>query len=325
MLTPMSPATHRKVVERFHQARVLIVGDVMLDAYVAGISERLSVEAPVPIVREEVRRFVLGGAGNVAANIAALGGRAVLIGVIGKDEAGRTLQKLVRSARIESHLIVDTSRPTTEKTRVVVGHHQVVRIDRERVAPVSRDIERKIIREIERSSKIDLVVFSDYAKGTVTGNVVRAAKRRCGPARVIADFKPGNARFYRNIGVILPNIKEAYGLTGIEARTRGMAERALERLAADFGTAVVLKRSEHGLSLLDPRGGGVRHIPTRAREVFDVTGAGDTVIAALGLAMAVGTDLAEATEIANHAAGIVVELEGTATASPQSLLGRLSV
>jgi D-beta-D-heptose 7-phosphate kinase/D-beta-D-heptose 1-phosphate adenosyltransferase len=317
-------ARYSTILRNFHRARILVVGDIMLDHYLYGDVQRLSAEAPVAVVREQEHRYVLGGAGNVAQNIVSLGGKAYLAGVIGNDFEGQMVKKLCRVVNISTiPVVVDPRRPTTTKKRVMVQHHQLLRLDREKPQPLSSSVERSLLNAFKRLRGIDLVVISDYAKGAVTKGVLQHLIARFGEAAIIADFKPQNARFFRGIQVILPNTKEAYDLTGIHAGTNDAAQRLVRRLAADFSSSVVFKRGEHGMTIYDAQKGEITHIPTRAREVFDVTGAGDTVIAVMGLALASGATLFEAAEIANHAAGIVVELEGTAAATEELLRKRL--
>jgi rfaE bifunctional protein kinase chain/domain len=315
------------IVRDFKKLSVLVIGDVMLDSYIMGDIERISAEAPVPIVMERSTRHALGGAANVANNTASLGAKTYLAGLVGVDEEGDIIKNLCKEQFISSRGIVgDPSRPTTTKTRVIVQHHQVMRLDKEEKKAASPDSEKKMIAFLKTVKKPDLVIFSDYAKGAVTAGIVKNALRLFKRSIIVADFKPSQAELYKNIGLtaILPNIKEAEGLTGIEATTEELAEEAIRRLVRNFGTSVVLKRGEFGMTLLEAGGEGIVHIPTRAREVFDVTGAGDTVIAAMGLALALGLSFIDAAGIANHAAGVVVEMHDTATVTPEALFERLS-
>ncbi len=310
------------LVEQFSRVRVMVVGDIMLDSYTLGVVERLSVEAPVPVVLTQGWRHVLGGAGNVARNVAALGANVVLIGVVGDDEAGGAVRALGEEFKINTTgIIIDGSRPTTVKNRIVVGHHQVLRIDQESKVPVSPGVEKKLVAAL-RATDADVVIFSDYAKGVVTRNLVAAALKKFGALCVLADFKPSQASYYRNVGFVFPNLKEAGELTGIHASTKSLAKEVAELLAKRFNASVILKRSEYGMTLFAKGKKGIMHIPTQAREVFDVTGAGDTVIATMAVALAAGIPFIQAGIIANHAAGIVVEMEGTAVPDIAELVKR---
>jgi D-beta-D-heptose 7-phosphate kinase/D-beta-D-heptose 1-phosphate adenosyltransferase len=306
--------------------RVLVVGDVMLDEFLWGRVSRISPEATVPLVRVERESFHVGGAGNVAANVRGLGGEAVLVGVLGADAAGARVGEAVAEAGIEARLVADRARPTTVKTRIVAHHQQVVRADRERTDDLPAEIEDALLERIrEALPSCRAVVVSDYQKGVVTARVMKSlrglATRQDVP--VLVDPKVRHLERYRGATVVTPNQAEAEQATGVrirgEADLREAGEKILRRLDCD---AALITRGEHGMSLF-PRGGKPLHIPTAAREVFDVTGAGDTVVGTLALALAAGAALPEAAVLANFAAGVVVGKLGTATANPDELLGAL--
>ena len=315
-----------RLMARMGERRIVVYGDVMLDEFVWGDVTRISPEAPVPVVdirRESVR---LGGAANVVANLVALGARASLVGVIGHDSAGERLQAelgAVGGASADALLVTDEERPTTIKTRIIAHNQLVVRADRERRTPVAAQIEAELIAALERAlERADALVISDYDKGVVTPRVLAAMLPRAMAANlpVLVDPKPRNFDAYRPATLVTPNHHEALRLTNSEDDTdEGMAEAA-RRLRTRVGCqAVLITRGERGMMLLAGDGAPV-YVETVAREVYDVTGAGDTVIATLAAALSVGASLVEAATLANHAAGIVVGKLGTATASAEELL-----
>jgi D-beta-D-heptose 7-phosphate kinase/D-beta-D-heptose 1-phosphate adenosyltransferase len=303
----------------FKKKRILVVGDIMLDTFIRGDVERVSSEAPVPVVLETSRSAHLGGAGNTAANISALGAHTILVGVIGSDTEGRTVKRLARAARIKLHAVIDSVRPTTTKTRIAARHHQLVRVDREWSALFRAPVARKLLRILARLPTPDVVVVSDYAKGVVAAELVTALKRRYGARKILADFRPAQASLFRHVRVITPNTLEAFQLCGVRASTDAEAERAVRLLAKHSDSSVVLTRGEQGMTVYERGNGRPVHIPSHAREVFDVTGAGDTVAAILGLMLACGANLYDAARAANYAAGIVVGREGTAAVSSKEL------
>jgi D-beta-D-heptose 7-phosphate kinase/D-beta-D-heptose 1-phosphate adenosyltransferase len=308
-------------------ARVLVLGDLMLDEFLWGKVARISPEAPVPVVEVERQSYHLGGAGNVASNLRSLGGQAVVAAVVGRDAAAETLRQSLRTAGVEGALAVAGSgRPTTVKTRIVAHHQQVVRADRELADDVPAALEREVLAHVrEALPACGALVVSDYQKGVITPGVMKAAlalaRRRRIP--VLVDPKVRHFALYRGVAVITPNQLEAEQATGIRIRSdadlRAAGERILARLRCG---AVLITRGEHGMALFE-RGRRPVHIPTAAREVFDVTGAGDTVIATLALAVCAGAGLAEGAVLANYAAGVVVGKLGTATASPAEVLAAL--
>lgn len=314
-----------ELLEGMSKSRIVIYGDVMLDEFVWGDVTRISPEAPVPVVdirRESIR---LGGAANVLANVIALGGDSEVVGVMGRDRAGERL--CAELTRVGAHdaggsCIIDSTRPTTLKTRIIAHNQLVVRADRETRTPVSNDIENKIIERIEAAlMRADAFIVSDYDKGAVTpavlNRVLAFAHERNVPTLI--DPKSRNFPHYRPATLITPNHHEALNFTDTDDATDdGIAHAARlirHKLACH---AVLVTRGEHGMMLLE-EDGAPSFVHTVAREVYDVTGAGDTVIATLGLSLACGATLREAAILANHAAGIVVGKVGTATASPDEL------
>jgi len=321
-------AVLRSWVPRLAAKRVLVIGDVMADHYVWGKVERISPEAPIPVVHVDKEEVKPGGAANVACNIAALGGRAVLAGVIGSDAMGETLRNLLRDRGIDpSGLVKDPERPTIQKSRVLASHQQVVRVDRERREPLSATAQEAFLQACLRQVEhCDAVLFSDYAKGALSAPLAAAViqKARSLGKVIAADPKPANLGWFAKSTVVTPNQGEASAASGIkitdQASAEASAQALLERLKSD---AVLITRGEHGMSLLQAQG-GFTHIPTRAQEVFDVTGAGDTVIATLTLALAAGMPLPEACALSNAAAGIVVGELGVAVVTPAELNAALT-
>ncbi|HYZ24397.1 MAG TPA: D-glycero-beta-D-manno-heptose-7-phosphate kinase [Rhodopila sp.] len=312
------------VVRNFHSARVLVIGDVILDRYVTGAVSRLSPEAPIPVLRPQDRRATLGGAANVALNIATLGGHAVLIGAIGHDAAGDEIEALIRNeGGITSGLVRIDRRPTTAKTRFMTGSHQLLRLDEETTSPLDNVGLEAVMRAVEAHlAGADIVVLSDYAKGVLCDGVLDALLTRANEAgrMIIADPKRADFTAYRGATILTPNENEVRVATRIEAEHDAEADRA-GRVALDAtgGQAVLVTRSSKGLTLVR-RDQETLHLPTRAREVADVSGAGDTLVAALAVALGAGAPLHEAAMIANATAGISVGKQGTATVSLQELL-----
>jgi rfaE bifunctional protein kinase chain/domain len=313
-----------KYIDRFPSTRTLVVGDVMLDHYIWGIVSRISPEAPVPVVNVTKESVLLGAATNVVNNVHTLGGKVSVCGVIGHDEAGRQLVHMLRMQGIHTDgLIVEDGRPTTIKTRVIAHSQQVVRFDRETKVGIERDTYRRIFEYIRQQEDIglDAIVLSDYSKGVVTKDLVRDIVKLAKKKGIIVSVDPKVNHFgiYSGVTILTPNTKEASIGAKIEIEDDKSLFKAgallLKRLKCN---AVLVTRGEHGMSLFE-RGGRVTHIPTVAQEVFDVTGAGDTVISTLTLAMAAGAGMVDAARLSNYAAGIVVGVVGTATVKPDEL------
>jgi D-beta-D-heptose 7-phosphate kinase/D-beta-D-heptose 1-phosphate adenosyltransferase len=319
----------RRIVEDFVGTRVLVVGDVMVDQYFWGTVKRISPEAPVPVVdvTGETRR--LGGAANVAHNIRALGGEPLLCSVAGRDAAGEwLLDELQRLDMDKSGIVISGKTPTTVKSRVVAHSQQIVRFDREQrrePPPESQASLQQVLKD--RWSTAGGVVISDYAKGVVgTGLMDTIRKLNRGKRRipVAADPKSSDLRRYRSAAVITPNLHEALEAAGLRGTAGGDVEKAgATLLAAGRSAAILITRGEDGMSLFC-RGKRVRHIPTVAQEVYDVTGAGDTVVGTLTLALAAGGTMSDAAVLANMAAGVVVGEFGTVPATREQLLEALA-
>jgi D-beta-D-heptose 7-phosphate kinase/D-beta-D-heptose 1-phosphate adenosyltransferase len=302
---------------------VLVLGDLMLDRYVFGEVRRISPEAPIPVLRAERRRSVPGGAANVAHNIASLGARAVLVGLIGHDEPGLELERLLQATPGIVPCVVRTpERPTTVKTRFVSGGYQLLRLDEEQTGPIGAALEAELLdRYADVLRRADVVVLSDYAKGVLTDAVLASCIALASAAArpVIADPKRSDFAAYRHATVLTPNEAEVACATGIDsADDTGAAlagARAREQAEA---TAVLVTRSAKGLTLVR-RDSPPLHVPTRAQEVADVSGAGDTLIAAFAIALACGVELPDAARIANAAAGVAVGKPGTAAVTQREL------
>jgi D-beta-D-heptose 7-phosphate kinase/D-beta-D-heptose 1-phosphate adenosyltransferase len=317
------------IVRRFADAHVLVLGDVMLDRYVTGTAGRLSPEAPIPVLRPTASRITLGGAANVALNVAALGGQASLVGVVGDDAAGADVMQLLSAAPgIVPNLVVATERPTTAKTRFMVGAHQLLRLDEEVTNTIDDATTASLLRRFDEALlTADLVVLSDYAKGVLNDQVLHATTTRAKALGrlVIADPKRVDFVAYSGASVLTPNAHEVRRATHIDITDDADAERAGRRALDDTGCeAVLVTRSEKGLTLVR-RNQPALHLPTRAREVADVSGAGDTLVAALAVALAVKASLPKAAMLANITAGISVGKQGTATVSREELLGVLHI
>ena len=297
---------------RLNKARVLVVGDVMLDRYWFGDVSRISPEAPVPIAKIDHIDQRAGGAANVARNIVALGGQAVLLSVIGDDEAGDQLQQLMQHNQVQTHFLRDKTIATTVKLRVVARNQQLIRLDFED-AP-THEVLNSVTRQYrDLLADCDVVILSDYGKGGLTHVTTMIEWAQQAGKPVLIDPKGDDYEKYAGATLLTPNRAELRQVTGSWQDEVALTEKA-QSLREHLGLqALLLTRSEEGMTLF--REGEPHHQPTQAREVFDVSGAGDTVIGAMGLAMAAGLDLPEAMRLANAAAGVVVAKLGTAVCS----------
>jgi D-beta-D-heptose 7-phosphate kinase/D-beta-D-heptose 1-phosphate adenosyltransferase len=313
-----------KLISLFKNQTVLIVGDTMVDKFIWGKVERISPEAPVPVVEVTKETESLGGAANVASNIAALGGNALVVSVIGEDITGKTLIKIFSEKNIKTdYLVYNPHRPTIVKTRIIATSQQVVRVDKEVKGAFEKATELKLLKNIEEAmAKVNAVIISDYGKGVVCLNILKKtiALARKYKIPITVDPKVDNFKKYKKITTMTPNEKEAIeGMGAKNIKTDKdiavLGEKILKTLGSD---SLVITRGEKGMTLIEPNN-KITNIPTRAKEVYDVTGAGDTVISAMTLALAAKANLLSAAEIANFAAGIVVGKIGTATTNPQEL------
>lgn len=312
-----------RYLQRFPQANVLVIGDLILDHYVWGRVSRISPEAPVPVVHVDSESVKLGGAANVFHNIVSLGGKADICGVIGSDENGRLLlRELGGKKQGRGGVVIDHDRPTTSKTRIVAHNQQVVRYDIERRAELKPTLQRRILRYVEsRLRDLACLVVSDYAKGVITSSLMTELTRLASGRQIpiIVDPKVEHFSYYKGVTVITPNHLEATQAAGVHGEDDQAINEAGTMIGQRLGCeSVLITRGERGMSLFEADGAHW-HIPTRARQVYDVTGAGDTVVGTLALALATGATMREAAALANQAAGIVVGMVGTATVTADQL------
>jgi D-glycero-beta-D-manno-heptose-7-phosphate kinase len=323
----LSGSRAKALVAAMRDKRVLVVGDVMLDEFVWGKVSRISPEAPVPVVQVTGQSDHLGGAGNVAANVRSLGGAAVLASVVGGDAPGARVRAQLEAKGIGARLVdAGAERRTTLKTRIVAHGQQVVRADQEDTSELPRALQTALVAAVRSELPgAGALVVSDYEKGVVSAGLLRRilplARRMRVP--VLIDPKPRHFRLYRGATVVTPNLLEAEQVTGLRLTGPKELAAAGRRMLSVLGCrAVLVTRGEQGMSLFE-RGQPARHVPAAAREVFDVTGAGDSVIATLALALAAGGSLADAAALANAAASVVVGKLGTAQATPAEVLQAL--
>jgi D-beta-D-heptose 7-phosphate kinase/D-beta-D-heptose 1-phosphate adenosyltransferase len=315
------------IAGEFADKRIIVLGDLMLDEFIWGRVRRISPEAPVPVVEVERQTLALGGAGNVVSNLVALGARPAPLGVVGDDaDAERMRSAFARLGVGTAGLVTDRARTTTLKTRIIAHNQQVVRADRESRASVAAEIEDKIVAQFQRElESADAVVVSDYNKGLLTARVLAGALTAAHGRGLTVCLDPKMRSFanYQPVTVITPNHQEAAEAAGIaiedDASLMAAGQRLLEAIECQ---AVLITRGEEGMTLFTD-GGAITHIPAVAREVYDVTGAGDTVIATLALSLAANASFEEAARLANHAAGVVVGKVGTAVLTRDELLATI--
>ncbi|MBB5391227.1 rfaE bifunctional protein kinase chain/domain [Herbaspirillum sp. SJZ102] len=305
------------IAAAWNSARILIVGDVMLDRYWFGEVNRISPEAPVPVVRVERKEERLGGAANVARNTASLSAQTALLGVTGDDEPARVVEGMLGEMGISSHLNRDATISTIVKLRVIGRQQQLVRIDFEE-APTDTVLRDKLTQFNSLVGNYDVIVFSDYAKGSLVNVAEMIAAARALGKRILVDPKGDDFKRYAGASILTPNKSELVRIVGQWKNEEDLTARAQNLRASLNLEALLLTRSEEGMSLYQE--GDVQHFPTMAREVFDVSGAGDTVIATLAVMLGAGASLVDAVAMANRAGGIVVGKLGTATVTRDELL-----
>lgn len=324
-MTQFTKQRANELLQSCRDRKIVVLGDVMLDEFVWGDVTRISPEAPVPVVDIRRESVHLGGAANVLANLVALGVKSCVVGVVGNDAGGRRLRETLRAecpSQTDDYLVVDESRPSTIKTRIIAHSQLVVRADRERRTPIDTKIEDQIIGTLKEAiAESDAFVVSDYDKGVVTPRILRAvlpvAYERM---PVLIDPKLRNFASYRPATLVTPNHYEALRMTNLEEDSDAELHQAATLIQKKLGCdSVLITRGSSGMMLLEGDSEPV-YVETVAREVYDVTGAGDTVIATLAAALAAGASMLEAATLANHAAGIVVAKVGTATASTSELI-----
>jgi rfaE bifunctional protein kinase chain/domain len=329
--TQLEPARVSALLRSLRGGRVVVVGDLMLDVFVFGEVTRISPEAPVPVVRVNRETERLGGAANVALNVKSLGGRVALVGVVGGDLAGTHLARVSKQGGVDARLVSLKGRATTVKTRIMAHRQQMVRTDREVTEPIAVVVEAKLLAQVAKVlTRGSALIVSDYQKGVVTRSFMHAlialARRRGVP--VLVDPKVRNIRHFKGAFLVTHNQKEAEEISGILIRTDADAERAVQRVARLAGTqGALVTRGEEGMSL------GLRtgrkfsywHVHSTAREVFDVTGAGDTAIATLALALVGGAEPHEAMVLSNLAAGVAVGKLGTSSVTVAEIKAAMPV
>ena len=315
--------TLKHVVDRFRGTKILVIGDVMLDKYIMGEADRLSPEAPVPVVKVQEVRYVPGGAANTALNVASLGGDVTIIGEVGADTTKSMLVELLRRNNVKTRFIT-TSKGTIYKTRIVVGSHQIVRVDHEKIKPaLSCDRLEYTVENVLRETKPSVVVIADYNKGAVTEEAMKGIIRLCEKynACVIVDSKKKEYTCCKGARLITPNNKEARASTEMPTEDIKYVARKLRQTAEV--EEIVITRGAKGIFLLACEDGVEHELPTVAREVFDVSGAGDTVIATIALTLATGNATYIGCVLANLAAAVVVKKLGTATVTKEELLQKI--
>ena len=316
----------KEYIDRFSEAKVLVIGDIILDEYVWGDVSRISPEAPVPVVEVKRNTKMLGGAANVIHNIATLGARPTLCGVVGQDHAGKAIINELNNMGLASDgIVLEQGRPTSIKTRVVARNQQVVRFDRETRTDIRPESIKNLLSFVEEKlDRLDAIVVADYGKGVISASLMKGLRKLIQSAagesvKIAVDPKTGNFEYYHGVDVITPNHHEA----GIFCRFEIVDEETLVRAGKEMlkelnCRSVLITQGKDGMTLFE-NGGEVIHIPTVAKNVFDVTGAGDTVISTFSLALASGLDLKSAAVLSNYAAGIVVGEVGTSTVSAEEL------
>lgn len=317
-MSTLEASTLLKFLREIKKTRIAIVGDSMIDIFSYGKSERLSPEAPVPVIELITRNFIPGGAANVAKNIRSLGGEAVLFSVIGNDEYGALLSKMLKREKVEPVFIKSSTRPTIVKERIIEKEKHFVRIDFESKEPITKEEERKLIEKFKKESdSIDVLIFSDYAKGVITQRVVNEFCKIANKNKIpiIVDTKPKNAPLFRGkkIALFTPNAKEAHDISG-----KKNIEEASKYLQDFFATSILITKGERGMTLYEKNDS--IHLDAQSTIVVDVSGCGDTVIGTLALALATQRPMSEAIRFASHAAGIVVQKKGTAAINPKEFL-----
>lgn len=311
----------KELISQFPKKKVLVVGDLMLDKYIFGEVERISPEAPVPIVSVQKETYVPGGAANAANNISSLGGNAFLIGIVGEDSAKEILFKELTKSKIDStNIILDKRRPTTQKIRVLGQSQQLLRIDYEE-KEIADNLSDTLLNNIKNLGAIDVIIISDYAKGIINEKFMTKLKDYSSKENIpiIVDPKPRHKRFYKGVFMITPNLKESSEMVGFHIESEEEVEKAGKILMEELDTNVLITRGKDGISLFE-KDKEPLHIPTQAKEVFDVSGAGDTVISTLSLAVCSGASLTQAADLANHAAGIKVGKLGTSPVYSNELI-----
>ncbi len=316
----------KNLSKKFPKTGVLVIGDLMVDRYIRGKVTRISPEAPVPVVEVSEENLLMGGASNVANNILSLGGKVFITGVIGNDNMGRVLMRLLKEKGINTGGVITVrERPTSIKTRIYAHDQQVVRFDRETKSEIDNVVVSMVLDYVKRClPQIKAIILSDYCKGVITKKLVAKLLKITGSKIFVsADPKIGHFDYYSGVSLITPNVQEASFGSGInivdEKSLVNAGKTLLKKLRC---RAILITRGSEGMTLFE-KSGKVTHIPTYAKEVYDVTGAGDTVIASFSLCHSAGAVLADSARFANHAAGIVVGETGTAVVTPEEIMASI--
>ena len=306
----------QELIKKFNNIKIAVIGDLMLDKYIFGKVERISPEAPIPIVTVEKEKFVAGGAANVAANITTLSGKSSILGVVGKDSAAITLNGCIKDLEIDtSGICFLPERKTIQKIRIIGQNQQLLRVDYEDGSYIGSHAEKQIMDHLATCQNLQAIVVSDYAKGTITSELMQLLKAHANKhnIKLIVDPKPLHKDFYHDLFLITPNQKEAQELSGILLNEDKDFLAAGAKLVNEFKANIIITAGARGMYVFPQNAPeNYTHIPTVAREVYDVSGAGDTVVATLSLALASGANLTDAAKLANIAAGIKVSKMGTA-------------
>ena len=301
------------ILNNFKGKNILVIGDIMLDKYIFGNVERISPEAPVQVLDVEKEDYVPGGAANVANNIAALQGNAIMVGTVGNDHSKDILIKELKKRNINTEgIFTDENKPTIQKVRVLGQKQQLLRIDYEKRGYLNKELEENILNFIKQKTNIDAIIISDYAKGVITKELMNQIKEIAKNKIIIVDPKPKHKEFYKNVTLVTPNLKEAKEM----AKKEDINEIG-KQLIAELNTNILITTGEKGMSLFENN--ETTNIPTKAKEVYDVSGAGDTVVATLALALTSGATPKQAAILANHAAGITVGKLGTSTVTIEEI------
>ena len=297
-----------QILENFKGKKIMIIGDIMLDKYIFGNVERISPEAPVQVVEVEKEEYLPGGAANVANNIASLNANAFMVGVVGDDNEAKILQEELKKRKINTDgIIKDKNKPTTQKVRILGQKQQLLRIDYEKRDYLNKETENNILNFIKkRIDNIDAIIISDYAKGIITKDLITTIKNMASNKIIVVDPKPKHKNLYKDVTLITPNLKEAKEMNNNE-----------NDLMKELNTPILITKGEKGMSLIEKT--ETTNIPTKAKEVYDVSGAGDTVVATATLALTGGATLKQAAILANHAAGITVGKIGTSTVTIEEI------
>lgn len=317
---------------KLENGKVLVIGDIMLDTYYEGDAYRISPEAPVPVVKIEKKRNMLGGAGNVARNITSLGSACTLISVVGNDYHAKIINNLLNEANVQAVLLEDSERPTTVKSRIFARNQQMIRYDEEVVKAISADIRERLLQKIEEHiAEYGVILLSDYGKGFLYQELIAdiyalAKKKHCAKPKIFIDPKPQNKSFYRDAWLLTPNHKESEELAGLSMHSqeeiKAVAHKILQDLHAEN---VLVTLGAEGMAYFGKNLPHAYHIKSAAKQVFDVTGAGDTVIATMAVCESIGLSHEKACNLATLAAGVVVEKVGSATVTQEELIQSLRV